>query len=197
MAKEQINRHQRRRQRTRAQLQEAMLELVLERGFDSIVIQEITDRADLGRGTFYFHFKNKEDALWSIIEDRIHVTENEVAEAFKGELPEKPEYYGYVNIFQHIEKNKRVYQLIVGNKGSQEVANRAKQYLVEETIRDMKNFDLYREIGQPSEITAQIVVGILFSLAYWWIETPNEYKVEDMAEIIYRTLHHQNPPDIA
>jgi AcrR family transcriptional regulator len=196
MTEEKLTRHQLRRQRTREQLQEALLALVLEKGFDSIVIQEITDRADLGRGTFYFHFKNKEDALWSIVEDRIHLTEDEVAEAFAGELPEKPEYYGYVNIFRHIEKNKNVYQLIVGSKGSQGVANRAKQYLVEETIRDMENFDLYREIGQPPEITAQIVVGLLYGLAYWWIETQNEYSVEDMAEIVYRTLHHQDPPRI-
>ena len=73
-----------------------MLELILEKSFDSIAIQEITDRADLGRGTFYFHFKNKEDAIWSIVEDRIHATEKKLAQGFDGLMPEKPEYYGYL-----------------------------------------------------------------------------------------------------
>ena len=191
---EQANRHQLRRQRTRKQLQDAMLELVLEKGFDSIVIQEVTDRADLGRGTFYFHFDSKEDILWSIVEDRIHLTEKTVAESFDGILPEKPEYYGYLNVFRHVEQNREVYRLLVSGKGSQAVADRARQYLVEETIRDIENFGLYNGIGQPPEITAQIVVGLLFSLVYWWIETPNEYSVEDMAAILYRTLHHRDPP---
>jgi AcrR family transcriptional regulator len=190
----QPTRHQRRRQRTRKQLQDAMLALVLERGFDSITIQEITDRADLGRGTFYFHFDSKEDALWSIVEDRIRRTEREVIERYEGILPEKPEYFGYKNIFQHIELNKEVYQVIVGSKGSQEVANRAKAYMVEETIRDMENFGIYQDLGQPKEITAQIVVGLIVSLAYWWLETPNEYTAKDLASIIYQTLHHQEPP---
>ena len=196
MINEQVNRHQLRRQRTRKKLQDAMLDLVLEQGVDSVVIQDITDRADLGRGTFYFHFKNKEEVLWSIVEDRIHITEHKIAEDFDGELPEKPEYTGYLNMFQHVEQNIEVYQLILGSKGSQEIANRVKQYMVQETIRDMKNFKLYREIEQPPEITAQIVVGLLFSLVYWWIETPNDYSVKDMAAILYRTLHHQNPPEI-
>jgi AcrR family transcriptional regulator len=191
----QPTRHQRRRQQTRKLLQDAMLDLVLERGFDAITIQEITDRADLGRGTFYFHFDSKEDALWSIVEDRIRMTEQEVIERYEGVLPEKPEFFGYVNIFQHIELNKDVYKVIVGSMGSQEVANRAKQYMVEETIRDIDNFGIYHEIGQPPEITAQIVVGIIVSLAYWWIETSNAYSAKDLASIIYRTLHHRNPPN--
>jgi hypothetical protein len=117
-----------------------------------------------------------------------------VIERYEGVLPEKPEYFGYVNIFQHIELNKDVYKVIVGSMGSQEVANRAKQYMVEETIRDIDHFGIYQEIGQPPEITAQIVVGIIVSLAYWWIETSNEYSAEDLASIIYRTLHHRDPP---
>jgi AcrR family transcriptional regulator len=73
-----LDRHQRRKQRTRHRLQEAMLALVLEKGVEDITIQEITDRADLGRGTFYFHFDDKDDLLWSIIEDKIRATERQV-----------------------------------------------------------------------------------------------------------------------
>lgn len=194
MTKEKKNRHYLRRLRTRKQLQDAMIELILEKSFDSIVIQEITDRADLGRGTFYFHFKDKEDAVWSIIEDNIHKTEKKVAEGFNGILPEKPEYYGYLNIFQHVEEHKEIYKVLVSSKGSQVITNRAKQYLVKETIRDIKEFGLYRDVSQPDNITAQIVVGLLFSLIYWWIETPNEYSIEEMASIMYSTLHHDSPP---
>jgi len=194
MTDEQKNRHQLRRQRTRKQLQDAMLELVLEKGIDSIVIQEITDRADVGRGTFYFHFKDKEDVLWSIIEDRIQATEKILMENFDGKMPEKPEYYGYVNIFQHVDQNKQIYQMLVSSKGSQEVTNRTKQYMMAETIRDIKTYNVYHEIEQPPDITAQIVVGLLFSLVFWWIETPNEYSAADMGAIMYRTLHHREPP---
>ena len=86
--------------------------------------------------------------------------------------------------------------MLVSSRGSQEAANRAKQYMVEETILDIKNYGVYKDIGQPPDITAQIVVGLLFSLIFWWIETPNDYSLEDMAEIMYRTLHHKDPPEV-
>lgn len=194
MNPENPDRHERRKQRTRARLQEAMLVMVQEKGVESITIQEITDRADLGRGTFYFHFDDKEDLLWSIVEDRIHVTERQVIEDFGGKLPVQPEYFAYLNMFRHVEQHADVYRLLVGDKGSQGIANRARAYLVEETLRDMKKFAVFEEIGQPPEITAQIVVGLLFSLILWWLETPGEYTSEDLAGILYSTLHHRQPP---
>jgi AcrR family transcriptional regulator len=194
MTVEKHNRHHRRRMRTRRQLQDAMLELVLEKGFESIVIQEITDRADVGRGTFYFHFDDKEDILWSVVEDRIHLTEQEVMAQFDGELPDQAEFYGYVNMFRHVDHNKSTYQAILGWKGSQEIASRVKAYLVSETKKDIERFGIYSDIGQPSDLTAEIVVGLLVSLAIWWLETPNEYTPLQMGEIIYRTLHHREPP---
>ncbi|MGD2155945.1 MAG: TetR/AcrR family transcriptional regulator [Anaerolineales bacterium] len=194
MNAKQPNRHQRRKQRTREKLQEAMLDLMLEKGIKSIAIQEITDRADLGRGTFYFHFDDKEDLLWSIVEDRIHATENQLMQEYDGSMPEQAEFYAYHNMFRHVEENREVYQLLLGNKGSQDVANRAKQYLVSETIRDIDQFGVFQDIGQPPEITAHIVVGLLFSLIFWWLESPSKYTVGEMAGILYKTLHHQDPP---
>jgi len=197
LTSEERNRHQLRRERTRRQLQEATIALVLEKGFDAIAIQDITDRADLGRGTFYFHFSSKEDALWSVVEDRIHTTERRLTTDFSGQMPDQPEFYGYLNMFRHVHESKDIYRLIVGSNGSQEIANRAKQYMVKETIGDIENFGVYHEVGQPPQVTAQIVVGLLFSLILWWLETPNEYSAEDMAEVLYRTLHHRPPPKIA
>lgn len=191
---EQPDRHQRRKQQTRRKLQEAMLELVLEKGAETISIQDITDRADLGRGTFYFHFDDKEDLMWTIVEDRIRTTERQVIENFQGRLPQQTEYYAYLNMFSHVEEHADIYRLLLSSKGSLGVTNRARDFLVQETIRDMENFGIFRDIGQPPEITAQIVIGMLFSLILWWLETTREYNAEEMAAILYKTLHHQQPP---
>ena len=53
----------RRVQRTRQALRNALLELIKEKGYDSISVEEITQRANLGRATFYLHYKDKEDLL--------------------------------------------------------------------------------------------------------------------------------------
>ena len=53
------NKTDRRIQRTRQALHSALLELTKEKGYDSISIEEITAHANVGRATFYLHYKDK------------------------------------------------------------------------------------------------------------------------------------------
>src|SRR3989304_9359430 len=55
----------RRVQRTPERLQKALIELISERGYDAITIQDIVDRANVGRTTFYLHYRNKDDLFMS------------------------------------------------------------------------------------------------------------------------------------
>src|SRR5512141_1969972 len=55
----------RRIQRTQQLLREALIALILEKGYDAITIQDILDWANMGRSTFYAHYRDKEDLLLS------------------------------------------------------------------------------------------------------------------------------------
>ena len=60
MAKKKMDRRAR---RTRAALTSAFAELVLSRGYEAVTIGEISDKANVGRSTFYSHYRSKEDLL--------------------------------------------------------------------------------------------------------------------------------------
>ncbi|HEY6312868.1 MAG TPA: TetR/AcrR family transcriptional regulator [Streptosporangiaceae bacterium] len=60
------SRVQRRVARTKAALEDAFVALVLERGYERVAVEDITDRADLARATFYAHYPNKEALLFSL-----------------------------------------------------------------------------------------------------------------------------------
>jgi AcrR family transcriptional regulator len=55
----------RRVKRTRELLQRSLIELISERDYDSITVQNIVDRANLARTTFYMHYTSKEDLFLS------------------------------------------------------------------------------------------------------------------------------------
>jgi len=60
------SRVQRRVARTKAAIEDAFVQLVLERGYDQVTVEDITDRADLARATFYAHYPNKEAVQFSV-----------------------------------------------------------------------------------------------------------------------------------
>ena len=84
--------------------------------------------------------------------------------------------------------------MILSKNGSPEMYSRVHDYLVSESLKDMQSLGIYAEIQQPPEITAQIVVGSILSLAIWWLETPNSYTPAQMAAMLYQALHHRQPP---
>ena len=51
--------------RTRKLLLDALIDLMLEKSYDSITVKDITDQANVGRSTFYAHFESKEQLLFS------------------------------------------------------------------------------------------------------------------------------------
>lgn len=56
--------------RSRRQLKQAFMKLMREKGFPAITIQDITDRADVNRGTFYAHFPDKYALLETMIREK-------------------------------------------------------------------------------------------------------------------------------
>lgn len=191
-----LTRHQRRRQQTRQQLIQAAVELVLEKGYEAVTVQDITDRADLGRGTFYIHFKDKEDVLWSAIQDGLHATEVEAHNRYKEFLPPQPEFYGYLNIFRYASQNQDLYRVMLGKQGSAILTERVHVHLAAVYEYDIAFLPqkIYTEFDVPKEILIHVITGAVLQLVKWWLNTPNDYTPEQMAGLLYETLHHKKPP---
>lgn len=191
----QPSRHERRRLRTRKLLIETALQLVLEKGYDSVSIQDITDRADLGRGTFYIHFKDKEEIVWTAIQELFQELEEEAHQQLDRRMPQV-EYHGFLNIFRHAEKHRDLYRVMFGRQGAVVLTARAQDFLADAFLYDIRNAPEPTEIdfNIPEEIEAQILTGVIARLLFWWLETPNDYSAEQMAAMTYEALYRKAPP---
>ena len=191
----QISRHERRRLQTRKLLLQTTLQLVLAKGYDAISIQNITDQADLGRGTFYIHFKDKEDVVWTMVQDVFKELEQKAHQQLDRHMPQV-EYYGLLNIFQHADQNRDLYRLMFGGQGVAMLTIRVQDFMAKSFLYDIRtapdspdiNFNL------PEEIEAQILTGMISRLLFWWLETPNTYTVGQMAAMTYQALYRKQPP---
>jgi len=187
-------RHQRRRLETRRQLIQATLDLVLEKGYGSVSVQDITDRADLGRGTFYIHFKDKDEVLWTAFQDLFGRLESEAHTQLDRDAPQA-EYYGLLNIFRHAEQNRDLYRVLFGSQGSAMLSSRAQDFLARafrDDIRQARPPQL--DFHLPEDFEAQMLTGMISRLLHWWLEDASRYSPEQMAAMTYAALYRQLPP---
>jgi AcrR family transcriptional regulator len=184
------NRQERRKTRTRTKLKEATLELVLEVGYEGVTIQDIVERADLGRGTFYLHFRDKEDVVWALIIDAFEATPADSSRKYRvGSYP--PGYLGFLMTFENADAQRELYRLMLGTKGSALLTNRAAQRLVDQIEGSIRAGMYGIGVDLPAEIQAQFVVGAMVRLMVWWLETSNDFTPEDMANMLYLLIHRE------
>lgn len=111
----QENRVDRRVQKTRKLLLDSLLALILERGYEEVTIQDIIDRANVGRSTFYSHFENKEHLL--IGNDNF---QNLLSRSLKASSKEE---INFLEIYEHVAENHRLAKAFFGKKGGEIIIN--------------------------------------------------------------------------
>jgi len=162
----------RRVQRTHRLLREALLSLIREKGFESLSVQDIIDRADVGRATFYAHFDNKDDLLLSGLEGLRASLKNLQRQAHSKDGPEDERLFAFTReLFAHTREHRDMYPAMVGDRGAalvQQVFRRMLLDLVREDVKAM----LPRGSGGPASVEAavQFTAGGLLGLVMWWLE---------------------------
>src|SRR5215510_15281228 len=96
----------RRVQRTQQLLRDALIELIIEKGYEEVTVQDIIDRANVGRSTFYSHFMDKQQLLLSRLkqlrESLAQFQQSGVVTGAKGSGEERPLNFSLA-MFQHAE----------------------------------------------------------------------------------------------
>jgi AcrR family transcriptional regulator len=181
------DRTDRRVKRTRKTLQDALIALILEKGYEAITVQDVIDRADVGRSTFYAHFVDKEALLLSQFEHlqadfERHFDENAADDASADLL----DFSGVM--FQHAQRYRRVYQAVVGKQSGQLMQRHLEKTL---TARVRKRIDRLwigdQRQAIPPDILTHHLVSAFMSLMIWWLDHDLPHPPERM-DHIYRQL---------
>src|SRR5260370_6047850 len=108
----------RRSARTRRALHEALISLILRKGYDGITIQEIIDEADVGRATFYAHYRGKEDLLrggFEALRAELKAARR-AASSKRGAEQDGPLTFSLA-MFEHACAYRDVYRAMLGGRG--------------------------------------------------------------------------------
>ena len=125
----------RRVQRTQQLLRAALLSLIEEKGFEALTVQQIIDRANVGRATFYAHFDSKEDLLVSGLDGLRLALKDLQTQARSGGGSDDRLFPFSHEIFAHIAEYRKVFRSMVG-KPSGALVQQLLQKIVVELVRD-------------------------------------------------------------
>ena len=158
----------RRVRRTRKLLHDAFLALVIEQGYEKTTIQDILDRADVGRSTFYVHFRDKEALLTASFDGIRDQLEHELASIdatsqIDVTLPA-------TLLFEHAYRNQRVYRALCGHQGGA-LVQRYLRRLVGDLLRKHLRPQFTRAgTGVPADVAAEFYTSAALGLLVWWID---------------------------
>lgn len=178
----------RRIQKTQALLHEALSSLIREKPYDEIAVKEILDRANVGRSTFYMHYRDKDELLASGIHEMlrgVHAAEPAAA----GEKHEQIIRFSRA-VFDHIHRHRQAGAAGMGARGRALVHEHLKNVLAEQISHDIgKALHGRRKVaGQvPLELLVRYIASTFVLVLDWWVESNSDLSPKQ-ANDLFRAL---------
>jgi AcrR family transcriptional regulator len=181
----------RRIQRTQELLGNALVSLILEKGYEAVTLKDITDRANVAYVTFFRHFKDKDQLLMQRLQESLtELTDCIESAALETQQPLAIENEGLL-IFKHIQQHSSLYRTLLssrgGHQGSSLVRKRTQDIIAAIFLRGCTVLHDKSHII-PAEIAAHHIAASLLALIEWWLENDMPYPLERMAQIYSKLI---------
>ena len=175
----------RRVQRTRKLLEHTLLELIEEKGYESITVQQITDRANMGRATFYLHYHDKEHLLLTTVQK----LQEELAQRLRPLCPQElltEEWTLSEKIFQHVAQYRHLYRVLLSERGAAVAKNRLMTYMTQQAEHFVVNalLETVNEPTVPASFLATYLSGTLYTAITWWLDHQQQKAPEEMGLLV-------------
>jgi AcrR family transcriptional regulator len=175
----------RRVQRTQQLLRTAMLSLIQEKGFETVSVQEIVDRANVGRATFYAHFDSKADLLASGFDGlRASLKELQQKARLSEQKANEPVLGFSHKVFAHANEYRDVFRAMVGKRSGAVVQQFLRKILLELVGDEVKAISSRSAVSSVYiEALAQFIAGALLSVLVWWITAKTRLSAEQVNNV--------------
>jgi AcrR family transcriptional regulator len=182
-------RKDRRVERTQQLIQRAFRSLLEEKGFEALTVQQIIDRANVGRATFYAHYENKDELFASGFEElRASLKALQRKPLLReGSVEERVFAFSH-EMFAHANEYRAVFRAMIGKQSGTVVQRVLHKLLVELVREEVKAMTVRRETSALlADAVAQYIAGGLFGSLIWWLDGKPQLSVAEV-DALFRKL---------
>jgi len=170
--------------RSRRALKEALTDLILERGYEAVTVQDVIDRADVGRSTFYAHFLDKDDLLMAILADLEMPAPDHTAWT-----PDDPAFGWTLELFRHFGSGRRLFKAVAGSQSGALARRETTRRLEELAGAELSRVGAGRKLDALRlEIVVRFLVGTFIGFMDWWMREENEHLPAEQVDHAFRSL---------
>jgi AcrR family transcriptional regulator len=162
-------------------LGDALVELIREKPFPEITVQEILDRAGVGRSTFYTHYRDKDDLFLNDVEDFFEMASTALTR--KGASPER--LAPVAELFSHIFDVPEFYAALVASEKVNDVLALGRGFFARSIEERLRLAGVAMDSAQSSA-QAHALAGSLFALLDWWIDHGVKTEPREMDGLFHR-----------
>ena len=172
------DKQERRSQRTRHALSTAFVQLLKEKGYSAITVRDLIERANVGRSTFYVHYRDKDDLF-------VHELDR-VIEALSNRIPSQAEmpYFPSLGLFRHVGEQYELYKALVWTPGIDLLIKHLQTSLSQRTEQGLQRTS--NDLKIPIPVLANFITGSFLTLLKWWLENKMIYSPEEMDSMFRR-----------
>jgi AcrR family transcriptional regulator len=176
--------------RTKRVLRDALTALMEEKGFDGITVKDLTERADINRGTFYIHYRDKYDLLEQSEAEIIGVIESMAAEGFQNAVQGK-----WINnngaidpspfvrkLFVYLQENAPFMRVILGAGGDPSFQKRLREVIRQRALPILTSSG--GEVLVPADYLTAYVSSAHLGVIQNWLDNGMDLPPEQMADIL-------------
>ncbi|AZN43791.1 TetR/AcrR family transcriptional regulator [Paenibacillus albus] len=154
----------------------AFIDLLAEKGFEKITINDIADRANINRGTVYLHYVDKFDLLDKCIEAYVELLLHYCANSTDTRLDAR----AFQSLFEYLEENFAIYKLLLSNEGVGFFRNRL-YATIAETVTEVvvvKSENSKLSHGVTTHFLTSGLIGVL----EWWVHNSIPCSAQEATE---------------
>jgi AcrR family transcriptional regulator len=176
----------RRIQKTKKILSEALVALIVEKGYEAITIKDIIEKANVGRSTFYAHFEDKEQLLLSGHDTFKRLLSDHVVPPVNGStVPMKEAHAVDINflfLYRHIQEQSKLTTALLGEKGGEIVQDQVHHIFARRIAEYFGTHDLEEKESILFSMTVQAAATAMVTLLVQWMERGMPFTPEEMAQ---------------
>jgi AcrR family transcriptional regulator len=176
----------RRVKRTREILQSSLIELMSEGSYDAITIQDIVDRANVGRTTFYLHYNSKDELFLSCHESMVREFRIGLLHPLSKEdllSPEIPK--GLKLAYRHLEEARAMLHSVFQGKDSLLLLRQLRDWNAQQIESNLRAAFSAADSTIPLDVLSTYLAGAQIALLHWWLEKRRPHTLEELGQKLH------------